>query len=637
MNAPGFLSALAAWLLLGLPSCCIAQAQDAQTVLHLLDYIGVDYAEAVEDGKVKNAEEYKEMQEFTAQVAARIPKLADNPGRAALEAQAKALSAMVEKMDSPQAVGDAARSLGRALVAAYRLQTAPRKPPDLALGAKLHAQHCASCHGKEGKGDGPAAKGLEPAPSSFHELARMDQRSAYGLYNTITLGVEGTGMAAFGALSEDERWALAFYAATIGIPAARVADGERRWKAGEARAAFPDLVNVATLSSNEVVARHGETAARVQDYLRAHPAVLKPAPLAFSRQKLAEALEAHRSGNAVAARNAAITAYLEGFELAEAALANVDPGLMRGIEREMMELRAALERSEPPAEFARRVERVDALLAAAQEKLGSGELSPASAFVASLLILLREGLEAILVLAAIIAFVLKTGRRDAMPWIHAGWLAALAMGALTWIAAAFFIDISGADRELTEGVTALLASAMLLYVGWWLHGRSQAAAWTSFIRDTVGKALEKRTLWAMAGVSFLAVYREMFEVVLFYQTLWAQAGDGGRHAVLGGAGLAALLLGVLGLAIFKLSIRLPIGPLFSATSALLVLLAVVFAGHGVAALQEAGVVGMTTLGFEPVRLLGIYPSAEALAAQGIVLVAVALGFASNRLRSRPTS
>jgi high-affinity iron transporter len=625
-------AALIVALLAALPA---AAQENAQTVLHLLDYIGVDYPEAVENGKVKNADEYKEMLEFTAQVTERLKALPDNPGKAALAADGEALAKLVQDKAAPPAVAAASGKLRWTLVGAYKLRIAPRGAPPLAAAKALYAQNCAACHGAQGKGDGPAAKGLDPAPSNFHDLDRMAQRSAYGLYNTISLGVAGTSMAPFGKLSEDERWALAFLVANLGIPGERVREGERLWKAGEAKNAFPDLANVATLSTEEIAARYGDKATRVQDYLRTVPEVLKPAPLAFARQKLGEALDAYRRGDRASARQAALTGYLEGFELVEAPLANVDAGLMREIERRMIDLRGAIERGAAADAVAKEVDAVDALLAAAEEKLGAGELSPGTAFVSSLLILLREGLEAILVLAAIIAFVSKTGRRDALPWVHAGWIAALGLGAVTWAVATFVIDISGANRELTEGITALLAAAMLLYVGYWLHGKSYAQAWTRFIREQVGQALNRRTLWAMAGVSFLAVYREMFEIVLFYQALWAQAGDAGRTAVLGGMAAAAVALAAIGLAIFRYSLRLPIGPFFAATSALLALLAVVFTGHGIAALQEAGVLDATRLAFDPVPLLGIYPTGEAIGGQLAVLLAIALGFWAARRAAAP--
>jgi high-affinity iron transporter len=607
-----------------------ALAQEAQTILHLLDYIGVDYAEAVEEGKVKNADEYKEMIEFTAQVTARLRALPDNPRKAALLTEAEALAKLVADKAAPPAVATASGMLRWALVEAYRLRLAPRAAPALERAPGLYAQHCAACHGAEGRGDGPAAKRLEPPPSNFHDLERMAQRSVYGLYNTITLGVEGTSMASFKQASEEERWALAFFVANLGIPDERVRSGERAWQSGSGRKAFGDLGSVATLSTNEVTARYGEDAARIQDYLRAHPEALRKSPIAFAREKLADAAQAYGQGNRAAAREAAMTSYLEGFELSEASLANIDPGLMREIEGRMMELRSAIERGVPVEEFDRHVEAVDALLSAAAEKLGAGALSGATAFTASLVILLREGLEAILVLAAIIAFVVKTGRRDALPWVHAGWIAALALGAVTWFAATFLLEISGANRELTEAITALLAAAVLLYVGYWLHGKSYAQAWNRFINEHVGQALGKRTLWAMAAVSFLAVYREMFEVVLFYQALWAQAGESAQAAVLSGMGAAALALALLGFALFKYSVRLPIGPFFGVMSALLALLAVIFTGHGVAALQEAGAIVLTHLDFDPIPLLGIYASAEAIAAQLAALALVALGIWSAR-------
>jgi high-affinity iron transporter len=611
-------------LLLTLPLA--AAAQEAQTLLHLLDYIGVDYPEAVENGKVKNADEYKEMVEFAAQVSTGLAALPANPRKAALADESRGLARLIAAKAAPADVAAASGRLRWALVEAYKLRLAPRAAPDVSRGKTLYAAHCGACHGATGQGDGLAAKGLEPAPSNFHDLERMAQRSVYGLYNTITLGVDGTSMASFKHLSEQDRWALAFFVSSMGVPEERVNHGDRLWRAGGARNVLSDLGPVATLSTREMEERHGSDAARVQDYLRAHPGELRRSPIAFAREKIAEAAELQARGDRAAAREAAITAYLEGFELAEASLANVDPGLMREIERAMLELRAAID----GAGFKEKAEALDKLLATAQDKLGREGLAPASAFTASMVILLREGLEAILVLAAIIAFVIKTGRRDALPWIHGGWVAAIVLGAITWILASFVVEISGANRELTEGFTALAAAAMLLYVGYWLHGKSYAEAWNRFIREHVGQALARRTLWAMAAVSFLAVYREMFEIVLFYQALWAQAGAPGRGAVLGGMAAAAAALAAIAFAIFKYSVRLPLGLFFGATSGLLALLAVVFAGHGVAALQEAGVVGMTGLAFDPVPLLGIYPSSEALGAQLLVLCIVALGYWAAR-------
>jgi high-affinity iron transporter len=613
----------------------------AQMILHLLDYVGVDYDRAVEDGRVRNAEEFKEMLEFTAQVVEEMKALPANPRRAALIGDAERLAALVGGKSSPGAVAVLSGELRSAVIDAYKVPVAPGRTPDLRAAKALYTQVCAACHGAEGRGDGPAAKGMEPAPANFHDAARMASRGAYGLYNTITLGVRGTPMAAFAQLPEDQRWALAFFVTSLGAPQARLQQGEALWNAGEARSVFADLGSISMLSANEVAARHGVQAALVQDYLRAHPEVLahasvtvKPAPIAFTRARLAEALAAYDKGERTAARQLAISAYLEGFELIESSLNNVDGNLRLETEREMMALRNLIGEGADAAAVRVQAARVEALLAAAEAKLGAGDMSEGAAFVSALLILLREGLEAILVLAAIIAFVIKTGRRDALPWVHAGWIAALVLGLFTWIVATYFIDISGANRELTEGVTALVAAAMLLYVGWWLHGKSYAQAWQRFLRDQISSALEQRTLWAMAGVSFLAVYREVFEIVLFYEALWVQAGDASRTAVLAGIAAAAIALAVIGWAILKYSLRLPLGPFFAATAGLLALLAVVFAGHGVAALQEAGLIDASPFGFIAVPVLGIHPTSQGIAMQAIALAIVIAGYAAARFGAR---
>jgi len=604
--------------------------ETAPTILHLLDYVGVDYAGAVENGKIKSADEFKEMQEFAERSHDLMKTLPDNPARAALVERAARFARMIRDRADPKTVADESSALRRALVAAYRVQASPRRAPDLAKGAALYADRCISCHGDSGRGDGPAAKGLTPPPSNFHDAERMAKRGLYGLYNTISLGVANTAMVGFGQIKDDERWALAFHVANLGTPPQRLQDGEALWKNDAAmRKAFPNYASIVSGSPEEVQAALGANGVAVQAWLRAHPEALnegKPSPIAFARQRIAEALAAFEKGNRETAQELAVSAYLEGFEIAESGLDNVDHELRMQIEREMMALRKSIGDGIGAGDLRKQASRVDNLLSSANDLLSGDGLSPTAAFISALVILLREGLEAILLLAAIIAFVTRTGRRDALPWVHAGWIGALALGGVTWMVATYFISISGANRELTEGVTALVACAMLLYVGYWLHGKSQAQAWSHFLRDQVDYALERRTLRTMAAVSFIAVYREILEVVLFYEALWVQAGDAGHGAVGGGIVTAAVLLGITGWAIFRYSVRLPIGPFFTAMSLLLALMAVAFAGQGIKALQEAGMVGVHEVPFFTLALLGIHPTAQTLAAQALAIVIVVLGY-----------
>ena len=558
-------------LLLG-ASPALAAPAAAPMAVHLLDYIGVDYSVAVEDGQVISDLEYAEMTEFAAQVRRLLDDLPRTPDHDALTADADALAAAIETKAAPDAVRDRANALRDRLIDAYDLPTLPDRQPDLARGAALYDTACASCHGLTGQGDGPAGAGLDPPPSDFHDAERMAQRGVYGLYNTITLGVDGTGMASYAHLSEDDRWALAYHVAGF--------------------AAMP--------------------------------------PLALAKDALARAIDAYRAGDRDAAINLSVHAYLDGFELVEAAVQAIDGDLMRETEGAMMRLRALLRSGASIEEVEAHGRATLALLDEADTRLKGGEVSRGTTFVGALLILLREGLEAILVVAAMLAVLGRAGRADARRWVHAGWVAALALGVVTWFVSEHVLQISGASREITEGVTALIAAAMLLYVGYWLHSRSKGAAWQRFISGKVGSALGNGTLWTLTLVSFLAVYREAFETVLFYQALGAHAGPGGAGALAAGFALGAVLLLGVAYLIARASVRLPIGLFFGISGLVLMALAFVFAGQGIAALQEAGYVAATEIPFFAAPSLGIFPTAQSLSAQAAVLVIATLLLWRNR-------
>lgn len=634
----------AAWLL----AASVAAAQvppasepdPAQMILHILDYVAVDYPGAVKDGTVLDEGEYREQVEFVGQARALLGRLEPRPERAALEAQADRLVALVKDKRPEAEVARLAGDLRWALIGAYRIDVAPKRVPDLARGAALFAQRCALCHGATGHGDGPASQSLDPHPSDFHDVARMSQRSLYSLFSTITLGVEGTAMAGFRDLTEDERWALAFHVAGLAAPEAERARGRALWTAGKGRDVFPDLASLATRSPRELESRHGGDAAALLAYLRADPEALVPqgnAAIAISLRLLRQSLEAYRGGRAREAQDLAVSAYLDGFELAEPSLDAVDHPLRMAIETEMLRFRGLVKEGAPVGAVETQAGTVEALLTRAQARLDTDRLTPAATFLSAFIILLREGLEALLVVAAVVALLVKAGRRDALPWVHGGWMVALLLGGVTWWVASRAITISGSTRETTEGITALVAAAVLLYVGFWMHGKSQAHRWQAFLEARLAGALSGRAMLALASVSFLAVYREVFETVLFYEALAAQAGPSAGPALLGGLAAAAAALVALGWIIVRGSLRLPIGLFFGVSAIVVGLLAVVFVGNGIAALQEAGALPQHALEFPAIPLLGVHPSVEGLTVQALLLVILVAGFAwSSRVaRERP--
>ncbi|MDR0436532.1 MAG: FTR1 family iron permease [Propionibacteriaceae bacterium] len=240
----------------------------------------------------------------------------------------------------------------------------------------------------------------------------------------------------------------------------------------------------------------------------------------------------------------------------------------------------------------------------------------------ALVILLREGVEAILVLGAIIAYLVKSGQRETLPTIYAG--AGFAVAASIGLAVAInaITALAGASQEVIEGVTILGAVVMLIWVSNWIAQKASASAWTAYIQERTATSLASGSVTALAAVSFLAVFREGAEVILLFQALRMQAGTLTAPLWLG-AGLGFVALVVVYLAIRVLSLRIPLRPFFLVTSALLALMALTFAGSGIAELQEGDVLPTTLVSGVPhIDWLGVYPTVETLSAQGFVLVII---------------
>ena len=172
---------------------------------------------------------------------------------------------------------------------------------------------------------------------------------------------------------------------------------------------------------------------------------------------------------------------------------------------------------------------------------------------------------------------------------------------------------------------------VLVSVGIWMHGKSQADAWQRYIREQLSHALSRGSAWFLFGLSFLIVYREAFETVLFYAALWSQ---GNHPAVLAGAAAAVVALALVGWVMLRYSRRLPFGKFFGISAVLMAVLAVVLAGKGVAALQEAGWLPVSLLHLPRVDLLGVYPTLEGIGAQLVVLAVLLAGFAWNARTAR---
>lgn len=614
----------------------LAGASEPQKLVALVDYIGGDYKNAVQGGKVVNPEEHKEMMEFSARALELLDQLKEGRGghKREIETDLKLLALHIKNKESEKTVARLAQSIQKRLINDYGITPYPRSLPSLGAGRTVFVENCAQCHGETGKGDGPNRATLNPpnpSPTDFTDNNVMSGLSPFRIFNVASFGIEGTAMPDFSALSEQDRWAVAFYVDSLRFSAEQSREGKR---ALQTRAMLEELKSPATLASlsDEELARKlkegfrdDRDAVKGLAYLRR--GLLEESsssdPLLTARLRLKEAADLYEKGEKEKAYQKAVESYLDGFELAEPQLFARDASFVRGLEAELGRFRMAIRAGDSSAEIQKLYREIDAGLVKSSELL-SGEqgLDPTYAFLNAFAIIVREGLEAALVLAAILALLKVMGAKEAARYIHLGWVLAVVLGVLTWFVAQTTLSVSGSHRETMEGLTTLLAALVLFYMGYWLHTKAEAAKWQRFLRDKVQGALSSKRILTLVGVSFFAVYREAFEVVLFYQALWLQ-GPGSHHAVISGfaVGIASLCLVVF--AVLRLGLKIPLKYFFGATGSLLYLLAFVFAGKGIKELQIAGWVSVTPLPFPPsVDWLGIYPTLETLLAQAVMVLAL---------------
>lgn len=257
----------------------------------------------------------------------------------------------------------------------------------------------------------------------------------------------------------------------------------------------------------------------------------------------------------------------------------------------------------------------------------------APVFVKALLILLREGSEAMLVVGALAAYLRRAGGADRVWVLYAGVGIAIPLSLLTGWALTGVLQAAGTSRAVLEGIAMLLAAAMLFYVSFWLFSKREAQRWQAWIGGQIDSALSRGSLLTLGGAACLAVYREGAETVLFYHAL-AGSAAGQDGAIAAGVGAAAAILLAAYFALRHLALRLPYRLFFGGTAVLLYGLAIVFMGQGIVELQAAGHLGSLHLPGAPhIPWLGVAPTVQGVVAQGSMLLLPALAW--GWLKRRP--
>jgi high-affinity iron transporter len=662
-------AALAAFLavLLAAP----ARAQDELPARRLASIVGVaveEYAKGIDSqGHLVSAQEYEETVGFLADaksVAQRLP----GDRAPAIRSLLDSLAAAVRLKRPPNDLVAIHARFTAALGAEGQLEL-PEQALSVADGRAVYERNCASCHGALGRGDGPAARGMNPAPPAIADPKDMRGASPALMYRVMSVGVPGTPMPPWGStLSAQQRWNVVAYLQSLRASQSDVAeveglflgrcaschgatggsDGElsrtlshvppvigslawqvarsdsqlaavvRRGLPGTAMPASPDLrdedVNKVVAYLRTLPIKRGESESAI-----ARSSASDTTTAAVSRRVMStldQSLAAAQNDRTADAGDRAFDAYI-AFEPLETTARARNPARVASMEKHFADFKAAVKSGDLRGAQRSR-DAIEAGLPAIIELLRPVE-SGWSAFLQSLLIILREGFEAILVIGAVVAFLLKTGNRRRLRSIWGGVVLGLLASVVTAVVLRTVLSAVPASQDIIEGITMLIAVAVLFSVSYWLISKVEAAKWQQFIREKVSAALEQGGGKTLAFVAFLAVYREGAEVALFFQALFGE----GQHVVLPlslGIVVGFALLAVIFTLFYRFGVRVPLRPFFAVTSVLLYYMAFVFIGKGVRELQEGNALSITLLsGFPHVEAMGIYPTVEGVLAQLFLL------------------
>ncbi len=557
----------------------------ARMASHLLSYLARDYSGAVSEGKIISETEYKEQIEFVKTACNALSELSETRNNLQLQKECRELSLLIENKQSALEVEKKAKAIQSSLINLAHLEQTPATPPNLANGKILYTQNCAQCHGPEGNGKGPLSKNLTPPPANFTDEERMKDANPFQFFNTIRLGVDSTSMRAFTELNDEQVWDLAYYVNSF-----------RKFESNS--------------------------------------------PLQLAQNLLTNIQKNYSSEKAKDFQEIALKAYLEGVEPEEHKLRSLDAQLILQIEQSMGELRTSIQKQDPTEKVLLKIGEIQGQITHAENLLNQQkEHSSRFAFAMAFGILLREGFEALILILTLLGVVKLFNSKKAAMAIHLGWISALALGGLSWFLIGWAFSVSGADREVLEGATSLFAVLMLLYVGFWLHRQAEIGRWTRFLKEKIHTALESKKVIGLAFISFIAVFREVIETVLFLKALWLEGASAQKTALLLGVGAAFFVIFALAYIALRWSVKLPLQKFFAISSFIMAVLAFILTGKGLRALQSAGVLNITPLpSIFQLSPLGIYPSLQTLFPQILLLgILILVWFFSKKSTNPKTS
>jgi high-affinity iron transporter len=601
-----------------------AGGADIRSTIHLLEYIMQDYPNAVQHGKAVNKGEFEEMSDFGKRVlesANADPTLSKNEE---LQSVLTKLDLTIQNKGPYDTVNYYTFRAKELIMDITKYQASPAKWPDLTAATVLFTDHCQRCHGIYGNGQGPDAAGMEPSPRNFHDDDRMKRISAASAFNTIRLGIEGTSMKGNIDLSDEDIWNLAFYVLSIRY---QDVDSIAAKKAFDRYQSKIDLASISSLSDTQLVTKLGIPPATQHLDLAAlrtcKPEINNDDYLGLAKRLLEKSLAEYKLGHVSEARQLAIEAYLDGIEPVELQLKSLEPQLVADLEAQMMQVRKGIDEKIPAAELGTRIEQSDKLIDKASELLKGNKPSFIWLIIMTATILLREALEALLVVIILIKLIKAANADHALKWIHSGWIIALVMGLISWLFSESLVSWGMSKFEIFEGVVSVIAVIVVVYIGFWMHSHTEIDKWKSFVNDKLGKLIKTENFVGLAFLSFVVVGREVFESVLFLTALNVESHNtAGAPIAIGFIIALSLSLG-LGYILLNVTKNIPIRQILRISSFILALLAVILVGKSIHSFQEIGWVPVhTSILSIRIEALGVFPTAETMIGQGLMILLI---------------
>ena len=587
---------------IGQPNLSQSYAQTTQEkvkkIVMMLNIAAKEFQDGVVEGKVVIPAEYEECQVFLNQASERFSKLSDqitNKNESeTLNRQLSDLSESIKNKVDSQIVWDAVNNINSQLMSSFGIEInkSPITPVSLENGKKVFEKNCAVCHGLSGNGDGPRAKELDPPPAvlSNPDLTGDKNTLAYDNFEVINVGIANTAMKAWAdVLSETQIWDVTYYIRTF----------------SNKEVQLPPV-------NKELAAMEGGADSELADQV-----------VAEVRELLAKSMEKFKEGKNEEAAEIAFDAYLV-YEKIESNIITKDKPLGVKLESAFSRYRGEIKRKGP-------LERVEELQKEVLLDLSKGlellktDLGFTGLFIQSFSIIVREGFEAILIIAALIAFLKKSRNETRIKNIHIGAIIGILASFLTAYIIHEILHISMASQEVLEGWIMLVTVVILFWVSYWLISNIDNKQWQKYINQKMSGALSQGNAFTLSAVAFISVYREGFETVLFYKALFLYAGESTGGIIPGFLAGCILLAGVFYL-INHLGMRIPIKWFFGFTSGLLYYMAFIFMGRGIHELQMGEQFSMTPAESLPsISWLGMYSTWETFIGQFILLAAFVFG------------